>query len=369
MEGRVMRVLVTGGAGYIGSHAVQRLARDGHDVVVLDSLVRGHAAAVERVAAQCGGLVDGVAGGRVRLVVGDVGDRRVVGDVLRAGVEGAGFDAVLHFAALTYVGESVENPVRYYLNNTAAAAALLEAVAGAGVPRFIFSSTAATYGEPDASDIPIRETCPQRPMNPYGRSKLATEHMLEDLVEASRRTGRSFSAAALRYFNVAGADGSGVLGEDHDPETHLIPVVLQAALGRRDGVTVFGTDYATADGTCVRDYVHVEDLVDAHVAVLGALGSGGGVGGGGCEWRAYNLGIGRGYSVREIIDAARRVTGVELVVREGARRPGDPPVLFADPSLIAHELGWFAKRTDLAEIIESAWRWMRDHPRGYASRG
>jgi UDP-glucose 4-epimerase len=229
------------------------------------------------------------------------------------------------------------------------------------VQRFVFSSTCATYGEPAPGFIPIPETCPQRPINPYGRSKLHVEHMLFDHAAAAAG-GRSkfgpFGFAALRYFNVAGSDRSGLIGEHHEPETHLIPVILQAALGQREHVTIFGTDYETPDGTCIRDYIHVEDLIDAHVAVMDALKPG--------DARTYNLGIGRGYSVREIIGAARRTTGREVKVVEGPRRPGDPPVLYADPSKIRRELGWSAQITGLDEIIGSAWKWYQSNPRGYA---
>lgn len=336
-----MSVLVTGGAGYIGSHAALRLLRDGHRVVVLDNLSRGHAAAVDILKRAHAGLV---------FERGDVGDRSFVDRV----IEAHRVEAVMHFAALAYVGESVSEPLRYYRNNAAAALTLIEACAAAGVGRFVFSSTCATYGEPER--VPIVESCPQNPINPYGRSKLHVEHMLRDLAHAS---GARFGFAALRYFNVAGCDRSGLIGEHHEPETHLIPVLLQAALGVRDRVTIFGTDYPTPDGTCVRDYIHVEDLIDAHVRMLEVLRPG--------DRRAYNLGIGRGCSVREMVEGARRVTGREIRIMEGARREGDPAVLFADPGLIRRELGWAAKITDLDEVIGSAWRWFRDHPRGYAA--
>ncbi|MBL8762817.1 MAG: UDP-glucose 4-epimerase GalE [Phycisphaerae bacterium] len=343
-----MSVLVTGGAGYIGSHAVQRLVRDGHTVVVVDNLVRGHQEAVDAIRQSS-------AEGRVTFVPGDIGDRVLLQSVMREHA----VKAVMHFAALAYVGESVTEPLRYYRANTAAALALIEACADVGVERFVFSSTCASYGEPDATNIPIPETCPQRPINPYGRSKLFVEHMLDDYAEACRREGRPFAYAMLRYFNVAGSDRSGLLGEDHEPETHLIPVVIQSVLGRREAVTIFGTDYPTPDGTCVRDYVHVEDLIDAHVQVLEAMKP--------VDRRVYNLGIGRGYSVREVIDSVRRVTGRQPAVREGPRRAGDPPVLFADPAKIRSELGWSASLVSLDEIVATAWRWMREHPKGYAS--
>jgi UDP-glucose 4-epimerase len=338
-----MNVLVTGGAGYIGSHAVQRLLRDGHTVTSLDNLYRGHVEAMEALRPN--------SGGRLEFVKGDIGDRALLDLVLRS----RAIEAVMHFAALAYVGESVQQPLAYYRNNTASALTLIEACEAAGVTKFVFSSTCATYGDPPV--VPIPETTEQRPINPYGMSKLHVEHMLFDHAKERAGAGKPFAFAALRYFNVAGSDRTGVLGEHHEPETHLIPVILQAAQGRRESVTVFGTDYPTPDGTCIRDYVHVEDLIDAHVRVLGALRPG--------DQRTYNLGIGRGYSVKEIIDAVRRVTGKDFKVVYGPRRPGDPPTLFADPSKIRRELGWSASITDLGEIIESAWEWYERHPRGY----
>lgn len=352
-----MSVLVTGGAGYIGSHAVQRLLRDGHRVVVVDNLFRGHREAID--------LLDQGSDGRLTFVPGDIGDRDLV---LRLLVEHK-VKTVLHFAALAYVGESVTQPLRYYRNNTAAALALLEAceaswaeTGGAprgGVERFVFSSTCASYGEPASGFIPIPETCPQSPINPYGWSKLHTERMLMDYASEATRQGRPFAVARLRYFNVAGCDRSGLLGEHHEPETHLIPVCLQVVLGQRDALTIFGTDYPTPDGTCIRDYVHVEDLVDAHVAVMNALKPG--------DQRAYNLGIGRGYSVKQIVDSVKRVTGKEFPVKTGPRRPGDPPELYADSRKIKDEIGWSARITDLDEIVASAWRWFKAHPRGYSA--
>lgn len=343
-----MNVLVTGGAGYIGSHAVQRLLRDGHHVVALDSLIRGHAEPMERLRQRPGGE-------RLTFVRADVGERALVESVLRAHK----VDGVMHFAALAAVGESVDFPMLYYRNNVSAMIALLEACDAVGIERVVFSSSCATYGQPPETMVPIPEHCPKSPMSPYGMTKLHGEHLLGDLSEACSRRKRPFGFAALRYFNVAGSDRAGLLGEDHDPETHIIPVVLQAALGRRESVAIFGTDYPTPDGTCVRDYVHVEDLVDAHIAVLGALKPG--------DRRAYNLGIGKGYSVREIIRAVREVTKVEFKVVEKERRAGDPPRLFADPSGIRRDLGWTASITDLHDIIASAYRWFREHPRGYRS--
>ena len=338
-----MNVLVTGGAGYIGSHAALRLLDDGHAVTVIDDLSRGNRGAVEVLEAA----------GDCRFGESDLGDKTLVASLLRD----RKIEVVMHFAALAYVGESVEIPLCYYRTNTANALALLEAMEETGVSRIVFSSSAATYGEPPPDFIPIRESCPQEPINPYGRTKLVVEQMLFDHLHAKRAKGEAFAFATLRYFNVAGSDAAGRLGEDHDPETHLIPICLEAALGKREAVTIFGTDYDTPDGSCIRDYVHVDDLIDGHVAVMNALRPG--------EGQAYNLGIGRGYSVREVIDAARRATGVDFAVVEGARRPGDPPVLYADPSKIRNELGWSARVTDLAQIITSAWRWFQTHPDGY----
>ncbi|MEQ9616585.1 MAG: UDP-glucose 4-epimerase GalE [Phycisphaerales bacterium] len=342
-----MNILVTGGAGYIGSHAVKRLLTDGHNVTIYDNLDRGHREAVAALKTVSGG-------GELGFVEADINDEEKLHEVMSV----AAIDTVMHFAALAYVGESVTDPLRYFYNNTSGALALLRACDAQHVRRFIFSSTCATYGEPPAESIPIAETCPQSPINPYGWSKLFVERILKDYAAGKRAQGdTSFSYAALRYFNVAGSDPDGLIGEDHEPETHLIPVILLAALGQRDAITIFGTDYDTPDGTCIRDYVHVNDLVDAHVTVMNALEPG--------DERVYNLGIGNGYSVREIIDAAKEVTGIDFKVVEGERRAGDPPQLYADPSKIRTELGWSAKHTDVREIIEHAWGWFREHPKGY----
>jgi len=347
-----MQVMVTGGAGYIGSHAVRRLLEYDHAVVIVDNLSRGHREAAEALIA--------LAPDRVHFAEADTGDRAAMEGLLRDHE----VDTVMHFAAFALVGESVEEPLLYHRNNTASALTLLEACNALGVQRFVFSSTCATYGEPPSDRIPIREDCPQSPINPYGASKLHVERVLRDYADACARAGRPFSCAALRYFNVAGADRRGLLGEDHDPETHLIPIVLQAALGLREKVVIFGTDYATPDGTCVRDYIHVDDLVDAHVAVMNALRPDDPRE----TFRAYNLGIGRGLSVREIIDAAKRVTGKDFRVEEGDRRPGDPPTLYADPAKIRSELGWEASLPEVDEMIEHAWRWFQEHPQGWKSR-
>lgn len=317
-----MRVLVTGGAGYIGSHAVRASLDAGHQVTVLDDLCTGHAEAIDA---------------RARFVRGSLTDRRALLDAL----EGA--EAVMHFAARSIVAESCRIPLLYWSTNVGGTVALLDGMREAGVKRLIFSSTAATYGTPAV--VPIPETCPQRPINPYGASKLAVERLIAD--HAAAEPG--FAYAALRYFNVAGCAWG--LGEAHDPETHLVPILLEAALGRRPHVTVFGRDYDTPDGTCVRDYVHVRDLVDAHLGVLAALQPG--------DARAYNIGSGRGWSVREVIDAAHRVTGIAFPVVDGPRREGDPAVLVTDPSRIRAELGWTATRSDLATILGDHWSWTR----------
>jgi len=327
-----MNVLVTGGAGYIGSHAVRRLNAAGHGVVVVDNLHRGHRQAVPD---------------NVTFVQADLRHT----EALMSAMVTHRIDCVMHFAALAYVGESVEAPLRYYENNTAGTLSLLRAVDEAGVMRFVFSSTCATYGQPEV--VPITEGTPQQPINPYGASKLMVERMLLDYAAANP----DFAFAALRYFNVAGSARDGSIGEDHEPETHLIPVLLLAALGRRPGITIFGDDYDTPDGTCVRDYIHVEDLVDAHSVVMDALRPG--------DQRFYNLGIGKGVTVRQMVDAARKVTGVDIPAEIGPRRPGDPPVLYADASRIETELGWTASVRDVETMIDSAWRWFQAHPDGY----
>lgn len=325
-----MIILVTGGAGYVGSHASRMLAAAGHEVWVYDNLSLGHRQAV----------AEG------RLIEGDLHDGELIEQVLGE----KSIDAVMHFAALTQVGESVSDPASYYKNNVLGAFSLLEAMRRTGVKRFIFSSTTATYGEPET--IPITEKEPQQPINPYGFTKLVIEKVLADYASAY-----GLAYAALRYFNAAGAHPDGDLGEDHDPETHLIPIVLQVALGQRDQITIFGSDYSTPDGTCVRDYVHVDDLAQAHLAALDRLQEG--------EGLRLNLGTGRGNSVREIVEASRRVTGCEIPVVEGERRPGDPPILVADASLARQVLDWEPRYTDIEQIIQTAWNWHRSHPHGY----
>jgi UDP-glucose 4-epimerase len=328
-----MKVLVTGAAGYIGSHAVRHLRAGGHEVLALDNLSRGHRAAVAA---------------DVPFVQLDVRDTESLERALRE----HHVECVMHFAALAYVGESVTDPLIYFDNNTRGTLSVLSAMSAARVNRMVFSSTCATYGEPES---PIHEGAPQSPINPYGASKLFSERMMRDLSAANA----DFRCAALRYFNVAGSASDGSIGEDHHPETHLIPVILQAALGRREKVIVFGDDYPTPDGTCIRDYIHVEDLVDAHAVVMQRLEPG---------FTAYNLGIGRGYSVKEILDAARDVLDRPFHVEVGPRRPGDPPSLYADAGKIRMELGWSAQHTDIRETIRTAWSWFSAHPDGYGDR-
>jgi len=338
-----MNILVTGGCGYIGSHAVLRLVEAGHAVTVVDDLSRGHKKIISIIRPL----------GDVRFVQDDLGHRDPLALVMRQ----RAIDLVMHFGALAYVGESVEQPLRYYRKNAGSSLGLLEAMDEAGVNRIVFSSTCATYGKPTKRYIPISEKCPQKPINPYGRSKLMVEQMIEDYAAAKHARDENFSYAFLRYFNVAGCDQQARLGEDHDPETHLIPICLEVALGLRPHITIFGTDYDTEDGTCIRDYVHVDDLIDAHIAAMDRLTE--------REQLVYNVGIGRGYSVREVIDAARSVTGQTIKTIEGERRPGDPPALYNNPRKINTDLGWEAQITDLKRIIETAWNWRKQHPRGY----
>jgi len=329
-----MRTLVTGAAGYIGSHAIRILKKAGHEVVALDNLSRGHREALPA---------------DIPFVECEVGDRARVQQVL----EQHRIEGVVHFAAYALVGESVPKPLLYFRNNTVGTLGLLEAMQAADVRRLVFSSTCATYGVPET--MPIHEELPQSPINPYGWSKLLSERMMRDLCHA----WPELSVAALRYFNVAGCAEDGTLGEDHEPETHLIPSIFLAVLGVRDKITLFGDDYPTPDGTCIRDYVHVEDLGEAHVVALEQLKPG---------FHAYNLGIGRGDSVKEILAAAEAVIGRPLPVEIGPRRPGDPPALYADPQKIQRELGWRARRTDIRDTIASAWRWFEKHPRGYGAK-
>lgn len=325
-----MKLLVTGGAGYIGSVVSSQLLDAGHRVSVFDDLSKGHRAAVPEGA---------------EFVEGSLLDARRISEALTAD-----FDGVLHFAALSLVGESVGQPEKYYRNNVLGTLNLLEAMAEAGVRRFVFSSTCAVYGEPER--MPITETALPLPTNPYGASKLAADRLIGAVAEA-----RGLAATSLRYFNVAGARGR--FGEDHHPETHLIPLVLQAAAGERESVQIYGTDYGTEDGTAIRDYIHVEDLGHAHLLALDGAGEG--------EHEIYNVGNGAGFSVRQVIEAAREVVGAEIRAVEAPRRPGDPPVLVASSEKIKDELGWKPEKPDLSDMISDAWEWMQAHPKGYGA--
>lgn len=326
-----MRVLVTGGAGYIGSHVALDLSRNGHEPIILDNLSKGH-----REAALSH-----------RFIEGDIGD----GEHLCTLLNEEKIDAVVHLAADSLVGESVVEPAKYFKNNIKNGLALLDAMRVTGVNRLVFSSTAAVYGEPN--DVPIREDHPKDPTNPYGFSKITFEGMM-----ASYRKAYGLNYITLRYFNAAGADSEAGIGEDHRPETHLVPIVLKTALGLRTHIELYGADYPTPDGTCVRDYIHVNDLALAHRLALEALEQG-------AESTVYNLGNGQGYSNRQVIDTARQVTGRTISVTEGPRRPGDPAVLVASSDKIKAELGWKPNFPDLETIIESAWKWCLKNPRGY----
>jgi len=323
-------VLVTGGAGYIGAHVVLALQQRGYRTVVLDNLSCGHREFVERAL-------------KAELVVGDTRDR----DCLDALFRDRTIDAVMHFAANAYVGESVANPAKYYRNNVAGTLTLLEAMQAAGVQQFVFSSTCATYGIPQT--IPIPEDHPQQPINPYGRTKLTVECMLQDFEAAY-----GLQSVTFRYFNAAGAEPNGTIGEAHEPETHLIPLILLAALGQRDAIQIFGTDYPTRDGTCIRDYVHVSDLAQAHVLGLDYLRRGG-------ETAFFNLGNGNGFSVREAIAAAEAVTGRAIPAIETERRPGDPPSLVGSSERARRVLGWSPQYPELETLVAHAWQWHRQH--------
>ena len=325
-----MKLLVTGGAGYIGSVVAAQLLEAGHEVVVLDNLTRGHRGALPAGSA---------------LVEADLEDASATRAALADG-----FDAVLHFAALALVAESVAQPERYWRTNVGGTLNLLDAMRAAGVERLVFSSTCATYGDPDT--IPIAEEAPERPTNPYGASKLAVDRMISDHCAA-----HGLGAVSLRYFNVAGA--AGPHGEDHDPETHIVPNVLRVALGQREHVEVYGTDYPTPDGTAVRDYIHVEDLATAHLLALDAIRP--------ARHAILNLGNGAGFSVNQVVETARSVTGHPIPTVEAPRRPGDPPELVAASQRIRAELGWEPRKPALEEIVADAWAWHQAHPDGYAT--
>jgi UDP-glucose 4-epimerase len=328
-----MRVFVAGGAGYVGSHCVKRLVAAGHGVTVYDNLVAGHRQAVDRAA---------------ELVEGDLADIEKLERVLVPGR----FDAVMHFAAYLNVGESVQQPLKYYRNNVANTLNLLEAMERARIKRIVFSSSCAVYGMPES--LPITEEMPKNPINPYGATKLAMEWALRDSAGAW-----GLGSVALRYFNASGAAADGTIGESHRPEIHLIPLVLQVALGQRESIDVFGADYPTPDGTCIRDYIHVDDLAEAHLLALERLTEG--------QAQAFNVGTGRAYSVLEIIAVARRVTGHAIPAVLTDRRPGDPPELYADSDKLRRHYGWDPRYTDVEEVIASAWEWHRAHPNGYGA--
>ncbi|MSU70395.1 MAG: UDP-glucose 4-epimerase GalE [Opitutaceae bacterium] len=327
-----MNVLVVGGAGYIGSHCVRQLAGAGHRPVILDNFAYGHRRAVAP---------------GVPLHQADLGDEAAVGRILRA----EKIDVVMHFAAYCYVGKSVEDPLKYYLNNVAATLHLLHAMLAAGVKKFVFSSTCATFGIP--AMLPISEAALQVPISPYGQTKLDIENALKAVARAH---GLSF--AIFRYFNAAGAAEDGSIGEDHKPESHLIPLAIDAAVGRRPNLPLYGTDYATSDGTCLRDYVHVDDLSRAHIAVFAKLAPAG-------AQVFYNLGTGLPTSNREVIRVVEKITGKKIKVIECPRRAGDPPALYADPSKAQRELGWKIEFPDIESIVATAWKWHSAHPDGF----
>jgi len=327
----IKNILVVGGAGYIGSHMCKYLNRRGYHPIVLDNLVCGH-----RQAVKWGTFFEG-----------SMGDS----DLLRKIFSDFEIVAVMHFAAFCYVGESVTEPAKYYQNNVANTISLLEVMVKEKVSNFIFSSSCATYGEP--LGIPIEETHPLRPISPYGRTKLMVEQILKDFA-----VGYGLKSVSLRYFNAAGADPEGELGEDHDPETHLIPLVLQTALGQRPSIHIFGDDYPTKDGTCIRDYIHIEDLAQAHLLALERLLNG-------LPGGEYNLGNGDGYSVKEVIEIARNVTGRPITAKVGQRRPGDPAILIGSSEKASRELGWRPQFPELEAIIETAWNWHKANPYGY----
>jgi len=326
-----MKVLVTGGAGYVGSHCVKLLCERGHDVVVVDDLSAGHGQAVHT---------------KAELIRGDAGDEVLLGELLA----GRQFDGAIHFAAYLVVSESVSQPLKYFHNNVGKTILLLKALKEGGVRRLVFSSSCATYGVPQS--LPVAESQRQEPVSPYGASKLMVERILKDCAVAW-----GLGSVSLRYFNAAGCAADGSIGEDHDPEIHLIPRALLVALGKIDKLQVYGTDYPTPDGTCLRDYVHVDDLAEAHLLTLERIEA--------SEALAYNVGVGRGYSVREVIEAVEQVCGKRLAVEQGSRRAGDPPALYADADKIRRELGWRPRFDGIEQIVQTAWRWFSAHPNGY----
>lgn len=326
-----MRVLVCGGAGYIGSNMTAMLGAEGHEPIVFDNLSKGHKAAV----------------GQAQFIKGDLGDFEMLVGTLKQ----KKIDAVMHFAAFIEVGESVQEPLKYYHNNVCNTQSLLSAMEAVGVEKFIFSSSAAVYGAPEK--VPVTEDSPKKPVNPYGETKLAIEKMCHYQSEAGK-----LRYAALRYFNACGAGNDCRLGEDHRPESHLIPRTIKAAMGKRSDVKIYGTDYPTADGTCIRDYIHIEDLCRAHLLALNKLEE--------ATELIYNLGNGKGYSVREVIEAVRKVSGRNFKVTETERRPGDPPVLTSDATKANTELSWKTEFGELEKIVSTAWQWHRRYPDGYA---
>ncbi len=328
-----MNVLVAGGAGYIGSHTVKRLKEAGHNPVIYDNLSRGHRQVAEIL--------------KVPAIFSDLNDRSALTQALRDHK----IDCVMHFAAFAYVGESVEKPLLYYQNNVGTTISVLQSMNEAGVNNFVFSSTCAIFGDPERA--PLTEDQRKNPVSPYGRSKLMVEQILADEIVANK----NFRFAALRYFNASGCAIDGALGEHHHPETHLIPVTIQVAMGQRPSIKLFGTDYPTPDGTNVRDYIHIDDLADAHILAMAKLQPG--------QSMYLNLGTGRGFSNREIIKTVENVSGKKVRVEETSRRPGDASALYADPSRAKHVLGWEAKYKDPQQIIRSAWNWHSKHPEGY----
>jgi len=325
-----MRVLVCGGAGYIGSNMTAMLMAEGHESVVFDNLSKGHKSAI----------------GDTEFVKGDLSDSQLLIETL----EKYNIDAVMHFAAFIEVGESVQAPLKYYRNNLSCTENLLSAMETAGVKKFVFSSTAAVYGVPE--NVPITEDSPTAPINPYGQTKLDVEKMCH----YQNRAGK-LAFASLRYFNTCGAGKNATLGEDHQPESHLIPLTIQAAMGKRNDIKIYGTDYDTPDGTCIRDYIHIDDLCRAHLLALNKLQA--------KKELICNLGNGKGYSVREVIETVRKVTGKKFKIVETERRPGDSPILTADPTKAKSELGWKIEKPDLEEMVSTAWQWHSNHPDGY----